>query len=227
MHYVTNFRDRLGDTHQSIDIGKLTTTKFPVQKDLTKDDIVIILGDAGFVWSGREDDKYWQKWISEKNFTTFCVVGNHENYDLINNYPIVNFCGGKARKITDSLYYEIRGEVYTFDRKTFLSCGGAESTDKELRKEGTSWWPQEQITEAEINNALENLAAHNFQVDYIISHTGGSEVCRQLGFAPTISDEWLDKILETAKSDKHYLGHYHLDKLIDKSRILYDDIIEI
>ena len=56
--------------------------------------------------------------------------------------------------------------------------------------------------------------------------TGGSEVCKQLGFASTISDEWLDKILETAQYSKHYCGHYHINKWVGDSRIIYNDIIE-
>lgn len=39
MIYVT------GDTHANIDIAKLNTTKFPQQKELTKNDFVIICGD--------------------------------------------------------------------------------------------------------------------------------------------------------------------------------------
>lgn len=42
MYYVTNFRDRLGDTHQSVDIHKLSSSAFKVGKDLTKEDILII-----------------------------------------------------------------------------------------------------------------------------------------------------------------------------------------
>ena len=39
MIYVT------GDTHANIDIAKLNTTKFPQQKELTKNDFVIITLD--------------------------------------------------------------------------------------------------------------------------------------------------------------------------------------
>lgn len=46
MIYVT------GDTHANIDIEKLNTTKFPQQKNLTKDDYLIICGDFGLCWDG-------------------------------------------------------------------------------------------------------------------------------------------------------------------------------
>lgn len=227
MYYVTNFRDWLGDLHQSIDICKLATHRFPIQKELDKSDVMIVCGDAGLVWDGSNEDKYWQKWLSEKNFTTFCCLGNHEGYHLINDYPIIEVFGGKAREIQPSVFYAISGEIYTINGKKMLFINGADSHDKEWRTEGKSWWPQEQISSADISHAFYNLEQHDFCVDYIISHTGGSEVCKQLGFASTISDEWLDKILETVQYSKHYCGHYHINKWVGDSRIIYNDIIEL
>ena len=48
MIYVT------GDTHANIDIAKLNTTKFPQQKELTKNDFVIICGDFGLWFASRD-----------------------------------------------------------------------------------------------------------------------------------------------------------------------------
>ena len=227
MYYVTNFRDRLGDLHQNIDIGKFTPKRFPIQEELDKSDIMIICGDAGLVWDGSNEDKYWQKWFNEKNFTTFCCLGNHECYPLINEYPVVEIFSGKARQIQPSVFYAISGEIYVINNKSFLFINGADSQDKDLRIEGKSWWPQEQITSKDISHAFYNLKKYDFSVDYIISHTGGSEVCKMLGFSPTVSDKWLDKILDATQYEKHYLGHHHLNKWIDKSRIIYNDIIEL
>lgn len=216
-----------GDTHGTIDFQKLTMRYFPIQKELNKSDILIVCGDGGLCWSGGDDDKWLQQWYEDKNFTTLIVDGNHENHVLISELPIIEKFGGKVHQISNSVFYAIRGEIYEINGKKILTCGGADSHDKEWRTEGKSWWPQEQISSADISHAIYNLEQNDFYVDYIISHTGGSEVCRQLGFAPTVSDKRFDKILEVTKYDKHYLGHYHLNKLIDKSRIVYNDIIEI
>ena len=48
MIYVT------GDTHIPIDIHKLDDDAFMEQKNLTKDDYVIICGDFGGVWGNGE-----------------------------------------------------------------------------------------------------------------------------------------------------------------------------
>ena len=215
-----------GDTHQSLDINKLNSKNFPLNSILTKDDILIICGDWGCIWDGSGEDKYWQNWYEKKNFTTFVVLGNHENYNLIQNYPIVQFCGGRARKVSDSVYLEIRGEVYNFNGKTFLSFGGADSTDKHLRKEGESWWSGERITEEDLENARRNVKKYDY-IDYVITHTGGSEVNRFIGFEPSESDKILDQILSEIKYGTHYCGHYHVDLYYLNHRIIYDDVCEL
>ena len=215
-----------GDTHQSLDINKLNSKNFPLNSILTKDDILIICGDWGCIWDGSGEDKYWQNWYEKKNFTTFVVLGNHENYDLIQNYPIVQFCGGRARKVSDSVYLEIRGEVYNFNGKTFLSFGGADSTDKHLRKEGESWWSGERITGEDLENARRNVKKYDY-IDYVITHTGGSEVNRFIGFEPSESDKILDQILSEIKYGTHYCGHYHVDLYYLNHRIIYDDVCEL
>lgn len=215
-----------GDTHQSLDINKLNSKNFPLNSILTKDDILIICGDWGCIWDGSGEDKYWQNWYEKKNFTTFVVLGNHENYDLIQNYPIVQFCGGRARKVSNSVYLEIRGEVYNFNGKTFLSFGGADSTDKHLRKEGESWWSGERITEEDLENARRNVKKYDY-IDYVITHTGGSEINRFIGFEPSESDKILDQILSEIKYGTHYCGHYHVDLYYLNHRIIYDDVCEL
>lgn len=194
---------------------------------MTKEDIVVIMGDAGFVWDGSATDKYWQGFLDKKPWTTFCVLGNHEAYPLIEKLPIVDFHGTLARKVNNSIYYAISGEVYNLCGKKCLVVNGADSHDKAFRKEGKSWWEQERITQDDINKALISLAQHGDEVDFIFSHTGGTEVNRMLGFKPTHSDFMLDLVLNTADYDQHFCGHYHVDKLCDKSRILYNDIMLI
>lgn len=222
-----------GDTHGGIDMAKLNSRHFPTTKSLTKDDIVVIMGDAGFVWCNGGIEKYWQKWLSDKPWTTFCVLGNHENYDEIEKLPVVEFCDSLAYKVSDSLYYAITGNVYTLCGKKCLVVNGADSQDI-YNADGTiyrhphiSWWEQEQITQDDIDKALVTSAQYNNKVDFIFSHTGGSEVCKMLGFIPTSSDLMLDQILSTIKCEKHFCGHYHVDKLCGDTRILYDDIMMI
>ena len=77
-----------GDTHHDIDINKLTVKNFPFQKELTKNDVLVVLGDWGAIWYGNKKDNYMLKWWEQKPWTTFVVLGNHCNYEAIEKLPV-------------------------------------------------------------------------------------------------------------------------------------------
>ncbi len=160
-----------GDVHAGIDIQKLNSRNFPQNKNLSKSDYVIVTGDAGFIWDGSQEEKYWLKWLQKKNFTTLFVDGNHENFDSLNSFPIENWNGGKIHRINDSVIHLMRGQVYTISNLKLFVFGGAMSSDKEFRKEHISWWKEEMPSEEEYQEGLINLEKHKFKVDIVITHT--------------------------------------------------------
>ena len=169
-----------GDTHCPSDIAKLKSENFP-QESLTKDDYIIIAGDAGFVWHGRdEEDEYWQNWLNDKNFTTLFVDGNHENHEKLDNMPVVMWNGGKVHKLKESVIHLMRGQVYTINGLKIFTMGGAESTDKAHRTEDESWWSREMPSHEEYSEALENLEKHEWTVDYIVTHDCTTEIIHDL-----------------------------------------------
>lgn len=187
-----------GDTHANF--SKFKTAAFPEQKEMTKDDYVIICGDFGGIWYDNEEERYWLDWLNDKPFTTLFVCGNHENFDRLysDEFDIVDFCGGKAHKIRESIYHLMRGEVFDLQGKKFFAFGGASSHDiddgilnfeeyssrKELisdynkrtkagemlRINHLSWWKEEMPSEEEFQNGVENLKRVNYTVDYVVSH---------------------------------------------------------
>ena len=94
-----------GDTHANLDIGKLSTRRFPEQKELTKEDFLIVCGDFGLVWDGSAREIYWQDWLSDKNFTTLWIDGNHENFDILYELPLTEKFDGKVREIAPDIYH--------------------------------------------------------------------------------------------------------------------------
>lgn len=92
MIYIT------GDTHA--DFTRFSTKNFPEQKEMTKDDYIIICGDFGGIWSylySDKTEKYWLDWLENKPFTILFIDGNHENFDrLSKEFRVVNYHGGKA-----------------------------------------------------------------------------------------------------------------------------------
>ena len=226
MIYVT------GDTHRNIDIGKLNTKNFPKGNNLTKDDYVIIMGDAGFVWDESNENQYWLKWISKKPWTTLFVDGNHENFNLLNQYPVETWKGGRIHKITESLFHLMRGEVFTIDDKKFFCFGGAYSIDKHLRIENQSWWKEEEANYKEQKNAIEQLTKYNFEVDYVLTHTIPVGIFKYLPLRIKKLDT-TSEFLETLKTKydlkytEWFSGHFHIDKEIENHAILFNQVVRI
>jgi len=135
MIYVT------GDTHGPNKIGyhsvdgvlpRLNTTDFPEQKDMTKDDYVIILGDFGLVWNLRTEsgeEKNTLDWLKNKPFTTLFVDGNHENFDRLYAYPEKDWHGGRVHELRPSVLHLMRGYVFEINEKSIFAFGGAPSHD--------------------------------------------------------------------------------------------------
>ena len=103
-------------------------------------------------------------------YTVLFIDGNHENYDMLAEYSVSSWNGGKVQFISDSIIHLMRGQVYSIEGNTFFTFGGALSYDKDRRSPHESWWPQEIPTFEEYEEALENLSKVNNTVDYVITH---------------------------------------------------------
>ena len=124
MIYIT------GDCHSNFE--RFNTRNFPEQKEMTKDDYVIICGDFGGVWNKDGESKMETSaldWLDGKAFTTLFVDGNHENFDRLYAYPVEMWHGGKAHKIRPSVIHLMRGEMFDLDGKKIFAFGGARSHD--------------------------------------------------------------------------------------------------
>ena len=78
MIYIT------GDAHGELDFHKLNTKNFPVQRDLTKEDYVIIWGDFGGVWAGMNHpkDKWLLEWYEAKTLLPFGLTATTRTIPL-------------------------------------------------------------------------------------------------------------------------------------------------
>ena len=145
MVYIT------GDTHGPTSFGlhsvdgygpRFNKENFPEQKEMTRDDFVVICGDFGGIWNydSRYDDthsafkdktslehgeskeeKYWLDWLDSKKFTLLFVDGNHENFDRLNAYPVEQWNNGKVHKIRPSVIHLMRGQIFEINDISFFN----------------------------------------------------------------------------------------------------------
>ena len=243
MIYIT------GDCHG--DFSRFSDEKFPIQKEMTKEDFVIICGDFGGVWTFEEEsEKESEKldFLNNRNFTTLFVDGNHENFTRLYKYPEIKWNGGKIHKIRDNVLHLERGEIFNINGKKFFTFGGAKSHDIRdgilnldeeekiymYRKMGAmfrirdfSWWDLELPTKNEMENGIENLKKVNYKVDYIISHCCPTSIQSLIDFTykKDYLTEYFQKVYEKTRFKKWFFGHYHENKNINsKFTLLYEDI---
>ena len=220
-----------GDTHIPLDISKLNSEQFPQQKELTKNDYVIICGDFGGVWYGNEKDNYWLNWLEKKNFTTLFIDGNHENFDALSRYEECSWNGGKVQFIRPSVIHLMRGYVFDLEGMKIFAMGGARSSDRMFRTIGVSWWPQEMPDAEEIRRARQNLAINDNQVDIMITHDAPQSIARMIDFAKSEDDElmpFFDELRNTVGYRHWYFGHFHEDWKVDESHTaVYNKIIQL
>ena len=221
-----------GDTHGDYDIGKVSTRRWPLQKELCKKDYLIILGDAGIVWNNSSKDRYIQKWWQDKTFTTLFVDGNHENHDALAEYSVEIWNGGKIHRISESVIHLMRGQVFTIAGQRFFTMGGADSVDKAYRRPFVSWWPQELPSMAEYDEALRNLDAAGMQVDYVLTHDCGAQYYPRLCTGKGIHaiNGFFDRLEfeEKLQFSHWYFGHHHKDVELDsRHTAVYDRVIEL
>jgi len=225
MIYVT------GDTHGPIDQFK--TEVFCVQHNVTSNDYLIICGDFGGVWFGNDNafDIATRNYYKDQPWTILFVDGNHENFDLLNSYPVTEWHGGKIHQIDGQIIHLMRGQIYEIDGHSFFTMGGARSTDQHNRTEGISWWSQEMPSDQEYEEALNNLTRYNNNVDYILSHCAPDSIHDAIGHGYYIHDKltnFLEVVRQTVTFNHWYFGHYHQDNdWNNKYSCLYNRIIEL
>lgn len=248
MIYIT------GDTHS--DVSRFSTTEFPEQMLMSKNDYVIVCGDFGLVWNGSKRENYLLDWLENKPFTTLFVSGNHENFDMLKTYPVEEWHGGKVQFIRPSIIHLMRGQVFEdVGGKRIFAMGGAASHDikdgildpndpefHEKRKYldriyamyrvlGVSWWPEEMPSEEEYAEAEKNLNACGRSVDLIVTHCAPSSIVDVIGSGFYQHDKLTD-YFEQLKNNCDYkdwfFGHYHENRPIGrKFFMLYEKIIKL
>ena len=222
-----------GDTHGNFK----RVAAFCDKIGTTKDDVLIVLGDAGINYAVDMRELDYKHQLQLLPITLFCLHGNHERRPSTLNYTQTVWNGGSVYVEYDfpSLLFAKDGELYSLGDKKAIVIGGAYSIDKPLRlANGWHWFPDEQPS-AEIKLDVEHrLDSIDWNVDVVLSHTCPYKYMPREVFMSGVdqsrvdnsTEEWLDAIEDRLLYERWYCGHFHTSKVIDKLRFMADDFIE-
>lgn len=233
--------------------------EFAHSRCLDEQDVIIIAGDFGCVWNGSDEENKCLDYLSEslEGCNLAFVSGNHENFDLLEKFPVKTWAGGRAQFIRKNIIHLMRGEMFFIDGKKIFAFGGARSTDikdgllnadniEKLREEicalerqgrqlyrivKYNWWKQEMPSEEEKRRGIACLEKWKWETDFVVTHCCPSSIqtCFSLGiYEEDELTQYFQKIYEQLKFRCWYFGHYHEDmKVGTQFYMLYKKILQI
>ena len=215
MVYVT------GDTH-----GDYRRFNDPRLRSLQKDDILIVCGDFGFIWDGSRAEARTLSRLAKKKYTICFLDGTHENFDLLQQYPVEMWNGGKIHVVEDGVYHLMRGQVYSIGGLRYFTMGGGESPDYEIRVEHNTWSKAEIPTKQELLDAAHNVDKTGGQIDVILTHEPPLKIKGFLQLKEnreavrvTGLNTFFDELASFCKFQRWFFGALHEDKFISSSHI--------
>ena len=224
-----------GDRHG--DFGDMK--KFCEEHQTTKEDLVVIMGDAGINYDGWTLDYCKKEYLESLPVRFLCVHGNHEiRPQTLLYYKLMDWCGGKVWQEEEfpSILFAKDGEIYNLLGNQVLAIGGAYSVDKYARIRNIRsirWWDDEQPSD-EIKRFVEKqLEKNKWSVDVVLTHTCPLKYEPREAFLVGINqklvdkttESWLDSIEDRLFYSDWYCGHFHIEKDVDHMHFLYKNFV--
>lgn len=225
----------IADIHRDRDLAFLFCERMKTKKE----DVLIILGDAGINVYLDERDEELKRFLESLPITLFCIYGNHEERpENIKSYQEMCWHGGTvyAEEKYPSLKFAKDGEIYDFNGLNAMAIGGAYSPDKHFRLSyGLPWFLDEQPSDTVKGSVEKQLEACGWKIDVVLSHTAPRkyqpEEALLLGFKQWKIDleehteKWMDSIEERLCYAYWFCGHYHISKKDEKIQFLYHNVV--
>ena len=198
-------------------------------KKIKKNDTLIVCGDFGFLWNKSKQETKNLKWLTKRKYTIAFVDGSNDNYDIISEYPIEDWNGGKIRRISKNIVYLMRGELYDIENTKVLSFGG--SFNDNNSNEETYCLENAYPTKQQIDNVINNIKKVNGEIDLIITHEAPNSIksclCNNKDEHNTFTNI-LEEIRVHSNFKKWFFGKYHIDKIIPpKYYAVFEDLIKL
>lgn len=178
---------------------------------------IVQLGDFGFSFLPPILDAI-REWLDEDPMRMwYWLDGNHDQHDYIQSAIIGDRpTDAPIPHFHDRMLYCPRGSTATIGSKTCMFLGGAFSVDKSRRVRFVSWWPQEKISHADVQQAIKNGPPGT--IDVLFSHD-----CPETEYISQQLDAYgykvdadsfdnrdkLTSVVDAVQPKDLYHGHYH------------------
>ena len=217
MIYVT------GDLHG--DIERFSSKEM---RQLKKGDTLLVCGDFGFVWDGSKAEQAALKKIGKLHYSVCFIDGVHENFALLGQYPVEEWGGAVARRISGNLVHLLRGEIYTIEGKTVFAMGGGVSPDDDFREQDDTRASWEIPSKEEFDRAAAAIERVRGRIDYIITHEPPMKIKAFLqlkqqttsaGGEITGLNTFFEELGRCCVFKRWFFGSMHVDKFISSSHV--------
>lgn len=203
-------------------------------RKLKPGDILIVLGDFGFLWKNNDREKSTLKYLGSRKFTVCFLDGTHENFDMLKKSRVTYWKGGKVHRIGDRLFHLMRGQIFNIDGVKFFTFGGGESDDKEVKSEHDYWWRAELPSPSEMALGAARLDEEDCVVDYILTHEPPSRVKSAMLLRKGLPDHvnklngFFEEVASTCKFRQWYFGSLHEDRQVTpKHTCVFNKLIAV
>ena len=194
-----------GDTHT--DVGHFAQL-FNIARDKSADNI-FVLGDFGF-WPNQTVGLTFLRRVAhlsnKNNIPVYFLAGNHEDWDELDEREMQgNFDHQGFVDVYRGIKYAPTGLRWQWDNYDFLAVGGAYSVDRKNRVKYVSWFPQETISDSDVENCGTE------KVGVLLSHDAPLDVdlSDRLHPGPIENRMQLQKIVDATNPNVLFHGHWH------------------
>ncbi len=191
----------IGDVHREFDRLAGAVAELPAGVE-----IAIQVGDLGL---HQDDLGPTGPGVPPLARLVYYVTGNHDHEPSYRGIT-------RPTEMAPNLVFVPRGTVLELDGRRIAFLGGGDSViDRAVRRDGVDWWPEEQVTMADVAR-FERAG----RVDLLVCHTPPAFVYHFYGFSPDPSAVAVGQAWQLLGRPPVVCGHLHKSQKVGRVRVL-------
>jgi hypothetical protein len=191
----------IGDVHREFDRLAGAVAELPVGVE-----VAIQVGDLGL---HSDDLGPTGPGVPPLDRLVYYITGNHDHEPSYRGIA-------RPTEMAPNLVFVPRGTVLELDGRRIAFLGGGSSIiDRAVRRDGVDWWPEEQVTMADVAR-FEGVRP----VDFLVCHTPPAFIYPFFHFPPDPSALAVERAWELLGRPPLICGHLHKSRAVGCVRVL-------